>query len=108
MKPDLPEPVAEYFTAANTDNAERIAACFAPDARVHDEKRDFRGRTAIQQWAVDSRKKYTFQSEPFAVAGDHDAPVVSAHVTGDFPGSPVDLTYRFTLSSGAISSLSIG
>jgi hypothetical protein len=34
--------------------------------------------------------------------------VVRAHVTGDFPGNPVDLTYRFTLVKNEIAMLSIG
>jgi hypothetical protein len=68
MTPDLPEPLSEYFAAANTDDADRIAACFAEDARVHDEKQDFIGRAAIRQWAIDARKKASFRSEPFALA----------------------------------------
>ncbi len=107
MRPDLPEIVAKYFAAANTDAADRIAACFAPEAKVNDEKQDFVGRPAIRQWVIDTRKKYSFQSEPFERQGDDAAPIVKAHVTGDFPGNPVDLTYRFTLSGGAITTLSI-
>lgn len=108
MLPNLPEPLSEYFAAANTDDADRIATCFAEDASVHDEKKDFVGRAAIRQWAIDGRKKYSFQSEPFALEGEPNAPVVRAHVTGDFPGNPVDLTYRFTLADGEIATLSIG
>ncbi len=104
----LLKPVADYFSAANTDDADRIAACFAPDARVNDEKQDFVGRAAIRQWAMDGRKKYSFQSKLFAREGDDQALVVWAHVTGDFPGNPVDLTYRFTLAGGVITTLSIG
>ncbi len=107
MAIDLPAPLSEYFAAANTDDAGRIAACFAQDARVHDEKQDFVGRAAIRQWAADARAKYSFQSEPFAIDGDAGRPVVTAHVTGDFPGSPVDLTYRFVIADGAIAALSI-
>jgi hypothetical protein len=107
MIPELPKPIAEYFAAANTDDADRIAACFAADAKVNDEKQDFVGRPAIRQWAIDSRKKYSFQTEPFAREGGDEAPNVRAHVTGDFPGNPVDLTYRLTLADGAIATLSI-
>lgn len=103
----LPKPLSEYFAAANSDDAERIAACFAEDATVHDEKQDFIGRAAIRQWAASARTKYSFQSEPFAIGGDTDRPVVRAHVTGDFPGSPVDLTYRFVIVDGTIATLVI-
>ena len=108
MALDLPEPLSEYFAAANTDDAGRISACFAEDATVHDEKRDFVGRAAIRQWAAAARAKYSFQSEPFTIEGDAARPVVTAHVTGDFPGNPVDLTYRFVIVDGEIAALSIG
>src|SRR5687768_12602969 len=98
----LPRPVAEYFSASNANDVDRLAASFAPDARVHDEKEDHVGQAAIRQWAIGSRKKYNFQSEPFAREGDDNAPIVRAHVTGDFPGNPVDLTYRFTVAGGSI------
>ena len=108
MTLDLPEPLSEYFAAANTDDAGRIAACFAENATVHDENDDFVGRAAIRQWAADARAKYSFQSEPFTIEGNAGRPVVTAHVTGDFPGSPVDLSYRFVIIDGAIAALSIG
>jgi len=107
MTPDLPELLSEYFAAANTDDADRIAACFAEDARVHDERQDFAGRPAIRQWAIAARKKASFKSEPFELGGEPDVPIVRAHVSGNFPGSPVDLTYRFTVAGGAIATLSI-
>ena len=34
MTVNPPKPIAEYFAAANTDDADRIAACFAEDAVV--------------------------------------------------------------------------
>jgi len=108
MAIDLPEPLSTYFAAANTDDADRIAACFAQDARVHDEAQDHVGRDAIRQWAADSRTKYSFQSEPLTMDGDVDRPVVTARVTGSFPGGAVDLTYRFVIADGAIAGLSIG
>lgn len=108
MALNLPKPLPEYFAAANTTDADRIAACFAEEASVHDENRDFVGRAEIRQWAVDARRKYSFQSEPFSLEGEVDRPVVTAHVTGNFPGGSVDLGYRFVIVDGAIASLSIG
>lgn len=108
MALDLPEPLPEYFAAANTSDADRIAACFAEHAIVNDEARDFVGRGAIREWAVDVRRKYSFQSEPLAIGGSADRPVVTARVTGNFPGGSVDLSYRFVIADGAIAALSIG
>jgi len=39
----LPKPVATYLAAVKAKNADMLALCFADDARVHDENRDYRG-----------------------------------------------------------------
>jgi ketosteroid isomerase-like protein len=108
MTVKLPEPLGEYFAAANTDDSARVGACFAPDALVHDEGADRQGREAIRAWAEESRRKYHFQAEVLTAAAATDLTIVTAHVTGDFPGSPVDLTYRFKLADGLIAALEIG
>jgi hypothetical protein len=36
-----------------------------------------------------------------------DRTVVTAHLTGDFPGNPVDLRYRFKLAGAEIVALEI-
>jgi hypothetical protein len=33
MTVKMPKPMAQSFVAANTDDADRVAACFAEDAR---------------------------------------------------------------------------
>ncbi len=108
MTVTLPKSLAEYFAAANTDNADRIAACFAQDAAVRDEGREIRGRAAIRAWAEDTRRKYRFHAQVLAVEMAGDRIFVTAHLTGDFPGNPVDLTYRFKLAGSEIIALEIG
>ena len=107
MALSLPPAVAAYFAAANTTDADAVAACFAADALVHDEGHDIRGRDAIRAWAAEARAKSNFHAQPLAVEGPADATVVTAHVAGDFPGSPVDLRYRFRLTDGQIAALEI-
>ena len=104
----LPQPLETYFAAANTDDADRVAACFTETAVVHDEGHNIRGRDAVRAWAVETRRKYRFQAEVLAIEDDADRTVVTAHLTGDFPGSPVDLRYRFKLADGKIAALEIG
>jgi len=108
MPLQLPEPVAAYFAAANSDDADRVAACFAADAVVRDEGRDRRGPAAIRAWAAEVRRKYRFHAEPTAAETTADLVVVTARVAGDFPGSPVELRYRFRLAGRAIVALEIG
>ena len=107
MTVQLPKPLAEYFAAANTDDARRIAACFAEDAVVHDEGRDICGQRAIRAWAEETRRKYRYHVEVTKVEKTADRTVVTAHLTGDFPGSPIDLLYRFKLVGPEILALEI-
>src|SRR5258706_7521859 len=104
----LPKPLAEYFAAANGDNADRVAACFAEDAVVRDEGRDIHGRGAIRAWAKETRRKYRFHAEILDAEEAADRTIVTAHLTGDFPGSPLDLHYRFKLAGAQIIALEIG
>ncbi len=102
----LPKPIAAYFAADIQDGA-AIAACFTPDAVVIDERQTYVGREAIARWKADSAAKFDYVSEPFAIVPDGDRFIVSSRVTGTFPGSPVDLRYRFTLDKDAIARLEI-
>jgi len=104
----VPQAIADYFAAANTDDADRVAACFADDAVVRDEGRDIRGRSAVRVWAQDTRRKYRYHAAVRAAEKVADRTIVTAHLTGDFPGSPIDLCYRFKLAGGKIAALEIG
>lgn len=102
----LPKPVADYFAADVKDGA-TVARCFAADAVVIDEGQSHKGRDAIANWKTAAAAKYDYVSKPIAVSDQHGRIVVTARVTGNFPGSPVDLRYAFTLEDGAISRLEI-
>ena len=106
MKPTLPQPVKEYF-AADRLGANAIAACFTDHATVTDESHTWVGRDAIRQWKESATAKYRYTSEPMALDAKDGKVVVIARLTGDFPGSPVDLRYAFTLDGDKISSLEI-
>ena len=102
----LPKPIADYF-AADAHARSTVAGCFTPDAVVVDEGRTHVGRDAIAAWKTESSTKYDYVSEPTAIAEEEGAFIVTSHVTGNFPGSPVDLRYRFTLEDGAVARLEI-
>jgi len=103
----LPGPIGAYFEAANGPDADAVAASFADDAHVRDEGRDYVGRAAVRAWAEDARRQYRFQAEPSSLESDAEGFRVTAHLTGDFPGAPADLRYRFALRDGKISDLAI-
>lgn len=102
----LPKPIADYF-AADAKDGTAVARCFTPDALVIDEKQDHVGRDAIARWKAEASTKYDYISEPTAIADEGDRIVVTAHLAGNFPGSPVDLRYGFTLEGDSISRLEI-
>ena len=108
MTVNLPPVLSEYFAAANARDPDRVAACFTEDARIHDEGRDIGGHAAIRAWADETGRKYGFTADVRAIEETESGPVVTARLTGAFPGSPLDLLYRFELSGGRVSALDIG
>lgn len=103
---NLPEPIAAYF-AADPQNATAVARCFTPQAVVKDEGRTHTGLEAIKAWKAAAAAKYRYTAEPFALEQKNQQHIVSSHVAGDFPGSPVDLRYHFRLERGLIAALEI-
>jgi len=106
MAINLPKPIDAYF-AADSGDSEAIARCFTDNAIVKDEGHTHTGLAAIKQWKTDSSKKYTYTSEPFACEDKDGKTLVTSRVTGNFPGSPVDLRYLFGLEGNKIASLEI-
>jgi hypothetical protein len=106
MSLDLPKPIDTYFTADNGDR-EVVARCFTDNAVVKDEGHTYNGLAAIKQWKTDSSKKYNYTSEPFACEEKDGKTIVTSRLTGNFPGSPVDLRYFFGLEGNKIASLEI-
>jgi ketosteroid isomerase-like protein len=102
----LPAPIARYLDAANADDSDAVAACFTPDAHVLDESRDHVGAAAIRDWAGE-RRRYRFRAEARSFEGTPDGGTVTAHLTGDFPGAPADLRYRFRLTGDRVADLEI-
>jgi hypothetical protein len=108
MSLNLPGPVAAYLAAENAKDADKLALCFADDARVHDEGRDHHGRDAIRSWKREADAKYQYVLEPLDASVGGKTTKLRARLTGNFPGSPVELDFRFTLGNDKITSLEIG
>jgi hypothetical protein len=106
MPLSLPRPIANYFAADRTDGT-AVAQCFTADAAVVDEKHTHRGRKEIARWKNEASASYDYVSEPIAVDQQDHRIIVTAHLTGNFPGSPVDLRYAFTLAGDEIAHLEI-
>ena len=101
----LPEPIAAYFAAEH--NPQALAHCFAGQAVMKDDGHTNTGVPAIQAFMATASAKYSATSVPFAMEREGGLQVVRAKVTGKFPGSPIELSYRFRLECGLIASLEI-
>lgn len=102
----LPAPVAAYF-AADQSNDDAVALCFTENAVVIDERQTHSGREAIRQWKTEASSKFSYSVTPLTVSEKGDQIVVTGRVSGNFPGSPVDLRYVFVLEGGKIARLEV-
>ena len=106
MSVQLPDPIAAYFSADSKDG-NAVARCFTDNAVVTDEGHTHRGAAAIKAWKDQASLKFTYTTEPFALKVEEGLTVVTCHVVGNFPGSPVDLRYAFGLEGDKIASLRV-
>jgi len=107
MLSTLPAPIAAYLAAANAHDSQATADCFAADAVVRDESREWRGIGAIKAWKEETDRKYRPITDAIDIAEVEGRTVVTARISGDFPGSPIELPYRFRLDGNKIASLEI-
>lgn len=103
----LAKPIAAYFAADALPANDRETEWFAPDAQVHDEGRTYKGVEAIGAWKAQGKAKTAYVLEPLNEAHVDGRTLVSTRVSGNFPGSPVILTYAFTLANGRIADMGI-
>lgn len=101
----LPEPIAAYFAAEQ--NPEALARCFTAQAVMKDDGHTYTGVDAIKAFMAEASTRYSATSTPIAMEAADGSQIVRANVAGNFPGSPLDLTYRFRLERGLIAALEI-
>ena len=104
---DLPPVVVEYLSAERARDASRLSLCFAENGVVHDEGRDHRGRDGIRKWKEEVDAKYRYDAEPVAASVQDDIVTLRTRLTGNFPGSPLQVNQVFRLNLGRIISLEI-
>ncbi|GGO27005.1 DUF4440 domain-containing protein [Micromonospora parathelypteridis] len=108
MAVDLPDVIDRYFRAVDDRDLDAFVACFADTASVADDDRVYDGRAAIRAWRQKTMDATSYTSEPVRVTPQAgDSYLVLSRVSGDFPGSPIELRYRFTLRDDLIGALDI-
>jgi|SRR6185369_14749891 hypothetical protein len=108
MTLNLAAPISAFFEATNRHDPDAVAACFTPNGLVHDENADHRSQAAIRQWADGTYRKYDVTLTPRDSRDDGRTSMVTAGVAGTFPGSPIELPFRFALDGDRIAELVIG
>jgi hypothetical protein len=88
-----PDIIRRYFALAGQPDRDAYLALFADDPVVEDEGRTHRGIGAIREWR---RGTPLVTYEITDVENTPAGTVVTATITGDFPGSPfAGLRFRF-------------
>jgi hypothetical protein len=107
MNTTLAPVISAFFQAHNTGDTVGFDQLFTADAVVNDEAHEYRG-AAIKTWIDASIAKYKPIADVTDLAEVGEQTVATARVTGNFPGSPAQIRYRFTLKNGKIAALAIG
>ena len=105
---NLPSAIQAYFAADERSDGEALIQAFAADAIVKDEGRTYASHQAISAWWRETKAEYQTVIEPLEASQNDNVTKVLAKVTGEFPSSPVKLTFTFRLKGGQIEFLEIG
>lgn len=105
MSLSLPAPVAEYIDANARLDLEGMMKYFRPDAVFIDNGKRHEGLTEIRRLLKEEGVAVKAVFTPDTAREDDGAVVLEGPTHGNFPGSPLRFTYRFTLHDGAIKTL---
>jgi hypothetical protein len=103
----LPELVARFVETQNTFNSEAYVACFTETAIVHDEGKVHTGKEEIKAWIEHANEAYQTSMKPLDYEETGTRGVLTAEVSGTFPGSPFALKFHLGLKDGLIDSLKV-
>ena len=82
----------KYFELAKATDTRPYFAQFADDATLEDEGHEHHGIAQIRAWRTSvPNARYDVRS----VVHDGNATVARVDISGDFPGSPVELLFSF-------------
>ncbi|MNK14547.1 hypothetical protein D3C87_326710 [compost metagenome] len=76
-------------------------------AVVYDEGKMHRGRKEIEKWISNANKNYKSIMKPISFEKNEDESILNAEVSGNFPGSPIVLSYKLNIVGDQIQSLKI-
>lgn len=99
--------IADLIAAQDKYDSKAFAENFTDDAVVQDEGKTYHGKTEIRQWNEMTNAKYKTKIEPVEVTISDDKMILTAKISGTFPGSPAMIKYHFEMKDNKITSLHI-
>ena len=103
----LPRPIAAYIEANAQLDVDGMLRPFAPDAVLTDNGKRLQGHAELRALFEDEVVAVKAIFTPDAVRHEDGRVVVEGPAHGNFKGSPLRFTYRFTLANDAITALEI-
>ena len=107
MTQALPKPIADLIEANSQLDVDGMLRPFAADTIVLDNGGRHEGHAELRSLFEDAVISVRAIFTPDTVRDEGDQVVVEGPARGDFPGSPLRFTYRFTLENHAIKALEI-
>ncbi len=107
MIPDLPKPIADYVDANARLDVEGMLRPFAADAVVRDDGGRYQGHDALRTWIEEATIAARAIFTPDTLRHADGQVIVEGPTHGDFKGSPLRFTLRFTLEDDTIRALEI-
>jgi hypothetical protein len=102
---NLPKVVSDLVETQNSFDSAAYANCFSETSVVFDEGKTHNGRKEIEQWIEKANNDYQAIMKPLEYSENEE--ILKAEVSGNFPGSPIVLSYHLKLEDGLIQSLKI-
>ena len=107
MKPALPKPIADYVRANAQLDVDGMLKPFAADAILLDNGKRHEGHAALRTLFEGEVIAVKAIFTPDTVRHEDGQVVVEGPAHGDFKGSPIRFTYRFTLENNSIKALEV-
>jgi len=103
----LAKPIADFIDANARLDIEGMMKPFSPDAVFIDNGKHFEGEAAIRHLLEEEVLPVKAIFSPETAREEDGEVVLEGPGHGDFPGSPIRFTYRFTLAQDAIKALKV-
>ena len=104
---ELPKVAERFIETQNNYDSKAYTECFTESAIVHDEGKTHTGKEEIRQWIEHANEAYQSSMEALNYEQSGSAGVLTAKVSGTFPGSPIVLRFHLGLKDDLIDSLKV-